>query len=109
MALAKYVLSHTNNNPDSVAAAPTVSETIVAPDDNTFLVVIIGVTATTVTIVAPGNNGIGEPQPDKVLTGLTSTRRVIKVDRNYKDSGTGGAGVTFSQVTNVTAYELRTR
>lgn len=88
-------------------AAPTTSETIIAPDDRTGLLVVIGATATTITIVRPGNDAVGVAVPDQTIGPLTNTTRLIKVDANYVDRSTGNAAVTFSQVTGVTASVVR--
>jgi len=104
MALNDYVVNHTANDPP--LAAPTTSETIDAPDDSTYLMVVNGVTSTTVTVVQPGNDAIGEPKPDKVVV-FASDTRLIKVDRRYKDVGTGKATVTITPITTVTACILR--
>lgn len=105
MALAETFFTHTVNT--LAAAAPTTSETITSPDDNTFLYVVVGGTATTITIVTPGNDAIGEPNPDKVFTSISNVTKLIKVDRNYRDPATGNCPITFSQVTGVTALVIR--
>ena len=90
-------------------AAPTTTETIAAPDDHTALLVVIGGTPTTITLVRPGTDNVGVAVPDKAIGPLSNTTRLIKVDRNYRDPATGDATVQFSQVTGVTASVVRTR
>jgi hypothetical protein len=90
-------------------SAPTTSESFLTPDDNSWLFVDVGVTATTITIVRPGNDAVGVAVTDKVIGPLTSVKRFIKIDRRYKDPTTGNATVQFSQVTNVTCARVNTR
>ena len=105
MALNDHRATYAGTGP--TLAAPTTSETILAPDDRTGLLVVIGATATTITIVRPGDDVVGVAVTDQVIGPLTSTTRLIKVDANYVDRSTGNAAVTFSQVANVTASVVR--
>lgn len=105
MALADHTIGYAATDP--ALAQPGTSETIVTPGDDTLLMVVIGSTATVVTIVRPGNDAVGVAVPDQVSGSLTSVTRFFKVDRNYRDPTTGNATVTFSQVTGVTAAVVR--
>lgn len=89
-------------------AAPTVSETIPDPGPGVFLLVVVGGTATTITLVTPGNLPTGVAVPDTVIGPITNQTILVRVDGNYRDPATGNAAVTFSQVTAVTASIIRT-
>lgn len=89
-------------------AAPTVSEPITAPGPGVLLWVKVGGTATTITVNRYGTTADGEALPDRVLTGLSNTERIIPIGRSYVNPATGSALVEFSQVTGVTAVLLRT-
>lgn len=91
----------------STQAAPTTSETILAPDRYTLLCVTIGATATVVTLVRPGTDEVGVAVTDVVSASLTSVSKWFKVDEQFIDPTTGNATVTFSQVTAVTAQVVR--
>jgi hypothetical protein len=90
-------------------AAPTTSEVIANASWGTILEFEVGGTATTVTIVRPGNTAEGDAVADfVVLTAGTSTRRAVRIPENYKDPATGNVTVQFSQVTAVLARVWRT-
>ena len=82
-------------------AAPTTNE-VVTPGPLKMLVVKVGVTSTTMTIVTPGLLYDGSAVPDKVYGPATSTEWWVRLDSNYA-APDGTANVTFNQVTNVTA------
>lgn len=105
MALADVRASYAGTT--STQAAPTTSETILAPDSRTLLCVTIGGTATVVTLVRPGNDVVGVAVTDVVSASLTSVTKWFKVDEQFIDPTTGNATVTFSQVTAVTAQVVR--
>ena len=107
MALAEHVIGYLGAGPAASLAVPTTSEVIVAPDDHTHLLVVVGVTATVVTIVVPGLDLLGIARPDQISASLTSTTRIWKIDRNYRDPATGNVSVLFSQVANVLACVLK--
>lgn len=104
MALNDHTVGYGGAGP--TMAAPTVSETITAPDAHTGLLVTIGGTATTITIVRPGTDAVGVAVADQVIGPLSNTTRLIKIDRHYR-ADDGDADVTFSQVTAVTASVVR--
>jgi hypothetical protein len=89
-------------------AAPTVSETIPDPGPGVFLLVVVGATATTITLQTPGNLPTGPAVPDTVLGPVSNTTLLVRVDGNYRDPATNNAVVTFSQVASVTASIIRT-
>lgn len=105
MALNSYQPDFAGTGP--TLAAPTTSETIVTPDERTFLMVVIGGTATTITIVRPNTDDLGRAAVNMVIGPLTNATRIIKIGRNYKDPVTGNTTVNFSQVTAVTASVVR--
>lgn len=107
MALNDHTIGYAGAGP--TLAAPTTSETIIEPDDHTAVLVVIGATATTITVVRPGVDAVGVAITDQVIGPLTNVTRLIKVDRNYRDPATGNATIQFSQVTAVTATVVRTR
>jgi hypothetical protein len=86
------------------AVAPATSEVITAPGWNVIADITIGGTATTVTIVRPGNMAAGDAVTDFVVGAgaLTSTRRLVRIGSEYADPVTGAVTITFSQVTAVT-------
>jgi hypothetical protein len=86
------------------AVAPATSEVITAPGWNVIAEIIVGGTATTVTVVRPGNMAAGDAVTDYVVGGgaLTSTSRFVRLGSEYADLVTGAVTVTFSQVTAVT-------
>lgn len=91
----------------SAAAAPTVSETISASGPGVVLEVVVGGTATTITVVRPGNHPGGDAIDDLVLSAVSNATKLIPILREYRDPSTGLVTVTFSQVTAVTARLLR--
>lgn len=102
MALVSVTLSKAAVTPTAMAA-PTTSETA-ACGPGKFLQVVIGGTATTVTVVRPGTNPAGDAIADFVLTALTNTERWIPLNRDeFEDPATALASILFSQVTGVTA------
>lgn len=107
MALADVSIDFAGTQPAANLAVPTVSETIVGPSDRTMLLVVIGGTATTITITKPGTDDVGRANVNMVIGPLTSTTRLIKIGRQYKDPTTGNVTVAFSQVTAVTACVVR--
>jgi hypothetical protein len=85
------------------AAAPTTSETIADVTQGTWLEVNVGGTATTITVLRPGNFSQGDAVSDWVIGPLTSTQRFLRIGPEFADPADGDADVTFSQVTAVTA------
>jgi len=107
MALNDVAVGYAGTTPGASLIAPTTAETIVAPTDATYLLVVIGATATTVTLLGKGTTRYGVANPNLVLSGLTSTTRLIKIDKQYRDPVDGNADITFSQVASVTACVVR--
>lgn len=107
MALADVSVDFAGTQPATSLAIPTTSETIVGPSDRTMLMVVIGSTATTITITKPGTDDVGRANVNMVVGPLTSTTRIIKIGRQYKDPTTGNVTVGFSQVTGVLACVVR--
>lgn len=104
MALLTKILDYSTATP---LAAPTVSETIPDPGPGVFLLVVVGATPTTLTIVTPGNLPTGVAVPDTVISAAASSTYLIKIDGNYRDPATGNAAITFSSVATVTASIIR--
>lgn len=89
-------------------AAPTTSEQVANPGNDVLLWVKVGATATTITVVRPGDHPAGDPVGDLVVGPLTSEERIVPIGREYADSALAGdAAVTFDQVAGVTALLLR--
>lgn len=87
-------------------STPTTTDTAV-PDDRAFWHVKIGATATNVTLVVPGS-AYGQDRPDVVLSGLTSTERMIgPLVPDLADPATGLVGLNVSQTTGVTTALIR--
>lgn len=105
MALNSYVANVTGTGP--TLAAPTTTETIDTSGGNVLLLVTVGATATTVTLVVPGNDEYGSAKPDVTSASLTNTTRAFLIPRSAADSATGLVTVTFSQVASVTASIVR--
>lgn len=105
MALNTYAANVTGTGP--TMAAPTTTETIDTSSGNTLLLVTVGATATTVTLVVPGNDEYGLARPDVTSASLSNTTRAFLIPRSAADSSTGMVTVTFSQVTAVTASIVR--
>lgn len=105
MALVTNTWGRATSTP-TAAAAPTTSETIANPT-KTRLRVVVGGTATTITVVRPGNNRAGDAVADYVIGPVTNTVRDIAITREYADPVTGLVTVNFSQVTGVTAELIR--
>jgi hypothetical protein len=88
-------------------STPTTSDTI-TPDTGLILYVKVGVTATTITVVVPGNQVYtGTAITDATSGSITSTERQIAITRDLVDPTTGLVTVTYNQVTNVTAALLK--
>lgn len=88
-------------------AAPTTSDTI-RPDGALILYVKVGGTATTVTVVVPGNQPYSGTATSDLSTGsITSTERAFYIPASIADPTTGLVTVTYSQVTGVTAALLK--
>lgn len=87
---------------------PTTSDTV-TPDEGLLLYVKVGGTATTVTIVIPGNQEYtGTALPDLSTGSITSTERVFNLsNRTLIDPATNLITVTYSQVTGVTSALIR--
>jgi hypothetical protein len=86
--------------------APSASDTMV-PDERSFMVYKVGVTATTITLVVPGSQ-YGQARPDVVHSAITSTERWIgPLVVDLADPATGLITITTSQQTGVTAALLR--
>ncbi len=105
MALNTYAANVTGTGP--TLAAPTTTETIDTSSGNTLLLVAVGATATTVTLVVPGNDEYGTAKPDVTSASLTNVTRVFLIPRSAASSSTGLVTVNFSQVANVTASIVR--
>lgn len=88
--------------------AATASDTAaIGNGHNTFVVYKNGSGGSlTVTLVAPGNTGYGEPMPDKVVTVPAGEERWIPLRKEY-DDGTGSATITTSTQTSVTVALVR--
>lgn len=87
--------------------AASASDTFKPSDRGTLLVKTAG-TATTATVVIPGNTQYGEAQPDiAVSCPATGEVAIGPFPRGVADAATGLATVTFSPTTAVTvAYKL---
>jgi hypothetical protein len=100
MALNVHAPTFTGTGP--TLAAPTTSE-LVDASGPTLLMVAVGATATTITVVVPGTDQYGLTKPDVVIGPLTSVTRLIRLDASMADPATGLVTVQFSQVAGVTA------
>lgn len=90
------------NGTKPTQAAPTTSDTYDC-GPGIFLVVTIGATATTVTVIDPRVTENGTAIPDLVAVSAgTAVERWIPLPSYYAGID-GKANVTFSQVANVTA------
>lgn len=107
MALNVVSPDYTGTGPAASLAAPTVSETVDVSGGTVFLLVVIGATATTITIPVGPKDAFGRTQTSITSGALTSTTRVLRLTRDMADPTTGLVTVQFSQVTNVTAVALR--
>ena len=88
-------------------AAPTVSDTI-AYTPGLQLHVIVGGTATTITVVVPGVEPYsGGPRDDLVAAAVTNATRYFAIEEEAVDPATGLVTVTYSQITAVTAALIR--
>src|SRR5678815_5667018 len=84
-------------------STPTTSDTIQV-ESGLMLYVKIGATATTVTIVIPGNQPYSQVATTDLGTGsITSAERIFAIPASIADPATNLVTVTYSQVTNVTA------
>lgn len=92
---------------NAVFSAPTVSDTI-NPEDGLILFVKVGATATTVTMVVPGNQPYtGTAIADSGTGSISNTERQFGITRDLIDPATGLVTVTYSQVTGVTVALLK--
>lgn len=91
----------------SAPVAPAASEQVASPGPGVFAECIIGATATTVTVVRPGNFPAGDAVTDYSTGAVTSGTRIIPIGRDFRDPTTGNAAVNFSQVTGVTWRIIR--
>jgi len=88
-------------------SAPTTSDTV-TPDSGLLLYVKVGGTATTITVVVPGNQFYsGTATTDPTSGSVTSQDRQIYLPPQLADPATGLITVTYSQVTGVTAALLK--
>lgn len=88
-------------------SAPTTSDTI-TPDTGLILDVRVGATATTITMVVPGNQPYsGTAITDQSSGSISNAARHFAITRDLIDPATGLVTVTYSQVTNVTAALLK--
>jgi hypothetical protein len=90
-------------------SAPTTSDTI-TPDDGLILYVKVGATATTITVVVPGNQPYtGTAIADASSGSISNTERQIGITRDLIDSSLTPPAVTiqYSQVTGVTAALMK--
>lgn len=106
-ALTTFVLSDAGTAPTlgAVSASDTAE---VGNGKNTFYVVKnASGSSVTVTIVAPGNNSYGQPNPDNVITvPATTGEKWIPLRKEYADAAVAGVGrctITTSAQTSVTA------
>ncbi len=88
-------------------AAPTVSDTI-TPDSGLLLYVKNGATASTVTVVVPGNQPYSNAVTTDLVQTFTSSERVFYIAPGLADPATGLVNVTFSSVATVTVALLKT-
>lgn len=105
MALNTHVPDVTGTAP--TLAAPTASETISDPTDRTLLLVVVGATATTITIPVPGTDKVGRNLSNLSTGALTNTTRLIRITRDMVDPATNAVTVNFSSVAGVTAALVR--
>lgn len=83
-------------------STPTTSDTIQV-ESNLWLHVKVGGTATTITIVIPGNQNYSQVATTDLSSGaVTSADRIFQIPASIADS-TNLVTVTYSQVTGVTA------
>jgi hypothetical protein len=88
-------------------AAPTTSDTI-QYESGLLLYVKVGGTATTVTVVIPGNQPYsGVATTDLIASSISNTERVFNIARDAVDAATNLVTVTYSQVTGVTAALIK--
>jgi hypothetical protein len=91
-------------------SAPTTSDTV-TPDSGLVLHVKVGGTATTITIVVPGNQPYtGTATGDLSSGSISNTERFFflsPANNVLPDPTTGLINVTYSQVTGVTAALLK--
>lgn len=90
-----------SNGTKPTQAAPTTSDTYDC-GPGIFLVVTVGATATTMTVVDPRNTEYGAAIPDISIGPVTSGERWIPLP-SYLAGVDGKATVTYSQVASVTA------
>lgn len=106
MAIAEYALGYTDTGSEAAFVAPTLTNSVPNPSRGVILAWKNGATSTTITIVRPGNDEIGEPRPDKVIAVAASGRGFVKLDEQYRD-GNGNAVVDFANITTITALVIR--
>jgi hypothetical protein len=89
--------------------AVSASDTILAPDDRTFLIVKNGGgSPDTVTIVIPGNDQFGSAIPDPTVSvPATTGERWIRLTSQMIDPATSLVTVTHSFTTTVTCALVR--
>lgn len=89
--------------------AVAASDTILNPDDRTFLIVKnASGTIDTVTLVIPGNDQFGSAIPDPtVAVPITTGERWIPIRSAMADPSTSLVTVTHSQTTSVTCALVR--
>jgi hypothetical protein len=95
----------------ATAVAPGTTEVVADPSWGTIAEIIVGGTATTITIVRPGTFSGGDVVTDLVIGPLTSATRFVRLGAEYADATAtpvGACTVLFSQVTAVTWRIFRT-
>lgn len=107
----------TTQNLSNTGAAPTfgaaaASDTVeVGNGHNSFVVYKNGSGGSiNVTVVVPGNNTYGEPNPDKIVAVGAGAEKWIPLRREYADpavAGVGRATITTSAQTSVTVAVVR--
>lgn len=107
MALNVISPDFTGTTPAASLAQPTTSETVDTSGGDVFLLVVIGGTATTVTVTVSPNDSFGRAQTSFTTGALTNTTRVIRLTKAMASTSTGLVSVAFSQVTAVTACAVR--
>lgn len=104
-ALTTQLITNAGTPPTPVAAAASDTAEIGTGSD-TWAEYTVGGTATTITVIAPGNNSYGQANPDPTFTSISNTTRRIPLRKEY-DDGTGRATITTSQQTGVTVAIVR--
>jgi hypothetical protein len=83
------------------AAAAAGGDTFKGNPRGIFRVKNADATATTVTIVVPGNTNYGQALPDIALSVAAGAEANFAFDQSFLD-GTGSVAVTYSKVTSLT-------